>query len=646
MKKFLFTFSICLCLISGNVFAQKHKNLLINKITSEIISKNIVSAASWKPFPCAGQWNQIPDSVKKIYIKDAEALLDKKWQSVPATTFLEYSQNGKHSVNPYLSAISDGLSTLIMAELFENKGRFMNAMVDAIWTACEMSFWGNASSPLFTSEYPFNLPDINNGKLQIVELRGGEIGAAISWAHYFFKDKFDTMSPIINKRMKEEIDRRIITPCLNRTDFFWMGYDGRRVNNWNPWVNSNWLICTLIMENDVLRRNKSIEKIIESTNFFLNGYGDDGGCDEGPNYWSHAPGSLFDILQLLNSASNGKISLFNEDIIKNMGKYLSKMYIGKDRYVNFADAVSKVTPCPGLVYNYGKAIQDSMMMKYGSYLLKKNHGYLEAPINRVLWGLSSYNDILKIAPEEPLIQDTWSPNVEVMTARQQAGSTKGFYIAAKGGHNGESHNHNDVGHFMLFYDGNPILVDAGVGVYSEAVFGPKRYELWTMQSAFHNLPTINGVMQHEGKEFSAKNVKYSTNTKVVNFSMDIAGAYPENASVKTWNRKMNFNKLSQVISIEEEYELDKFIQPTELNYLAYINPKIDEKKGIISFEVDSQTVISMAYDTKQLTPTVEIRKIKDSKLKAAWGEKLYRIKLKINNSRLKDKIKIVLKKAI
>ena len=276
--------------------------------------------------------------------------------------------------------------------------------------------------------------------------------------------------------------------------------------------------------------------------------------------------------------------------------------------------------------------------------MKKNHGYLEAPINRVLWGLSSYNDILKIALEEPLIQDTWSPNVEVMTARQQAGSTKGFYIAAKGGHNGESHNHNDVGHFMLFYDGNPILVDAGVGVYSEAVFGPKRYELWTMQSAFHNLPTINGVMQHEGKEFSAKNVKYSTNTKVVNFSMDITGAYPENASVKTWNRKMNFNKLSQVISIEEEYELDKFIQPTELNYLAYINPKIDEKKGIISFEVDSQTVISMAYDTKQLTPTVEIRRIKDSKLKAAWGEKLYRIKLKINNTRLKDKIKIVLKK--
>jgi hypothetical protein len=621
-----------------------HKNLLVNKITSEIISKNIVPAADWKPFPVAGQWNQIPDSVKQIYIKDAEALLDKQWQSVPATTFLEYSQNGKHSVNPYLSAISDGLSTLIMAELFENKGRFLNPMVDAIWTACEMSLWGNASSPLFTSEYPFNLPDINNGKLHIVELRGGEIGAAISWAHYFFKDKFDAISPIINKRMKEEIDRRILTPCLERSDFFWMGYDGRRVNNWNPWVNSNWLICTLILENDIQRRNKSIEKIIESTNFFLNGYGDDGGCDEGPNYWSHAPGSLFDILQLLNSASNGKISLFNEDIIKNIGKYMSKMYIGKDRYVNFADAVSKVTPCPGLVYNYGKAVQDSVMMKYGSYLLKKNHGYLEAPINRVLWGLSSIAEIVKVKSEEPLIMDTWSPNVEVMTARQQAWSTKGFYFAAKGGHNGESHNHNDVGHFMLFYAGNPILVDAGVGVYSEAVFGPKRYELWTMQSAFHNLPTINGVMQHEGKEFTAKNVKYSSNAKMLNFSMDIAGAYPENASVKTWNRKMNFNKLSQVFTIEEQYELDKFIQPTELNYLAYIHPQIDEKNGIINFEIDNQTVISMSYNTNQLTPIVENRKIKDTKLKAAWGEKLYRLKLKINNSTLKDKIKVVFKK--
>jgi hypothetical protein len=109
---------------------------------------------------------------------------------------------------------------------------------------------------------------------------------------------------------------------------------------------------------------------------------------------------------------------------------------------------------------------------------------------------------------------------------------------------------------------------------------------------------------------------------------------------------MNFNKISQIITIDEQYELDKYIQPTELNYLAYINPKIDAEKGIITFELDNQTVIKMAYDAKQLTPTVENRKIKDSKLKAAWGEKLYRIKLKINNSTLKDKIKVVFKKNV
>jgi hypothetical protein len=50
----------------------------------------------------------------------------------------------------------------------------------------------------------------------------------------------------------------------------------------------------------------------------------------------------------------------------------------------------------------------------------------------------------------PLLRGVWLGSVDrqLMTARSRAGSTEGLYLAAWGGHNAQSHNHNDVGNFL------------------------------------------------------------------------------------------------------------------------------------------------------------------------------------------------------
>lgn len=638
---FLIVFMIVLISSPFPCNGQNHRDVLINEIDNKLIERSLIPAADWKPFPGPGNWNHIPYTIRQKYINEAEIALEKPLEHVYASLYLEYAHAGLRTINGYIHNYHQRLSALIVAELFENEGRFLIPMIDVIWAACEMSVWANASSPPFTSDHPQKLPDIYNGKHPIVELRGGEIAASIAWAHFFFKDQFDTITPVINKRIKEEIDKRILTPCLERSDFRWMGYTGRRVNNWNPWVNSNWLICTLLLEDDNERRNSSVEKIIESTNFFVNGYGEDGGCDEGPGYWSRAPGSLFDLLQLLYSASGGNINLFEEKIIHNMGLYLPKMFIGKGMYVNFADASPRVSPNPGLIYNYGKAINDSTMMKYGRYLFDEQDGYISGAVNRKLWGLSAYREIMNIESHTPLIKDSWSPEVQVMTARQQEGLLNGFYIAAKGGYNDESHNHNDVGHFILYYNGNPVFLDPGTRVYTKDTKMPARYNIWSFQSAYHNLPTINGFMQQYGSDYAAKNIKYDKDSHSVQFSVDIAGAYPEAASVKEWKRNLIFDRRSQVVTIEENYKLNRFLKPTELNYMAHVEPII--KNGKILFELDDATIITLDYNPDSVTPSVEVINIDDRKLNAVWGEKLYRLKLLIHDSRLSGKVMISLK---
>ncbi|MCG8499689.1 MAG: heparinase II/III-family protein, partial [Firmicutes bacterium] len=72
-------------------------------------------------------------------------------------------------------------------------------------------------------------------------------------------------------------------------------------------------------------------------------------------------------------------------------------------------------------------------------------------------------------------------------ARSKDGCKQGFFFAAKGGYNDKSHNHNDVGNFVLYYNGYPVFIDVGVGTYTAKTFSNKRYEIWTMQSEYHNL---------------------------------------------------------------------------------------------------------------------------------------------------------------
>ncbi len=84
------------------------------------------------------------------------------------------------------------------------------------------------------------------------------------------------------------------------------------INNWTPSVGSNWLTLVLIAEDDPARRSAAVFKIVRIVDVFLNSYPDDGGCDEGPGYWSRAGGSLLEVLELLRSGTNNLVDIYDE----------------------------------------------------------------------------------------------------------------------------------------------------------------------------------------------------------------------------------------------------------------------------------------------------------------------------------------------
>ena len=609
--------------------------MLSQRYSRDALKTVLISREDWHPFPTADErdpWKNIVESVRRAHIARGEAALGFTWPPGPATLFLEYSRNGNRS--NYQKQMRDTrrhtLRDLVIAECMEGKGRFVDDIVNGIWAICEETFWGIPACLNMQKAGP-GLPDIEE---PVVPLFVGETAGLLAWTLYLLGPQLDAVSPLIRSRLHLEMDRRVLTPCLERDDFGWMGFGGRgrRVNNWNPWINSNWLAAALLMEQDGERRLAAVAKILRSLDNFIDPYPKDGGCDEGPGYWGRAGASLFDCLETLYSVTGGAVDVYGDALIQNIGRFIYRVQIHGDYFVNFADASALINPSASIVFRFGKRIHDPHMMALGAWaaghqeIAKKG---LSDSIGRQLPALFDLSDLLDAEPAQPLVRDIWLPEIQVMTARDRSGSPDGLYVAAKGGHNAESHNHNDVGNFVVYIDGKPVLVDAGVEAYTRKTFGPNRYDIWTMQSAYHSLPTVNGVMQDPGKTFAAKDVAYKADDDAAELTLDIADAYPEAAGIVSWVRTVRLNR-GKDVQVTDAYELKALTGDLYLSLLTPCEAAL-EAPGSIALKGASfgkgriSGAAHIHYDAETFSATTEAVAITDGQLGSVWGERLTRI---------------------
>ena len=639
----LIAFSVVLL---QTALAFGNRDLLTGRWPEQQLGRILLSRTDFKPHPTIQDrqaWTQVPQNVQAECIKEAERLLGAKWEPLPAALFLEYKRNGNRTNYERVSfGRRQRLATLVMAEVFENKGRFLDDIGNGVWAICEETFWG-VPAHIGAQKKGTDLPDVTE---PIVDLFVAETASLLAWTDYLLGPRLDTVSPLLRERIRIEEERRILTPCLDRDDFWWMGFGPRKdVNNWNPWICSNWLTVALLNEQSETRRHKSVFKIMRVLDNFVNIYPEDGGCDEGPGYWGRAGASLFDCLELLKSASAGKIDLYGDPLIRKMGQYIYKVYIKDDFYVNFADASARLTPEAGLIYRYGKRIDDPAMAGFGAFLARQQ-GLAQnlkvsrnGSLGRLLPDLFVITELASATPREPLLGEAWFPNLEVMTARSAPGSSAGLYLAAKGGHNAESHNHNDVGNFIVYSDGRPVLIDVGVGTYTSKTFSSRRYEIWTMQSDFHNLPTINGVMQKEGRQFHSGSPRFAADAAKVEFALDIAGAYPPEAKVDRWERTLTLNR-GKSIELLEDYQLKEARKPIRLNLMTPLLADVGRKGMIQLSDPTAHLQYGISYDASQFEASVEDIPLSDDRLKGAWGERLTRIILTSKNLATKGSYRI------
>ena len=599
-------------------FAQVvQRNILANKYNLLAVQQSLIPKNQWKPYPLTPEeWRKkLPDSIFNKLIKTGETTLKYKFEPISASTSLDFVRSGDRQQHGNLSyGKRNALMNLVLAESLENQGRFTEAIMNGVWSICEESFWGVPAHISGTG-----LPDVEN---PVVDLFAAETAAVLALTDYFVGEKLDKINRLLRSRIYYETKQRIFTPMAKNGDKYgWMSQT-RPVNNWNPWIMSNWITAILLLEKDEKQRAEMLHHSMRGLDRYLNSLGDDGGCDEGPSYWFAAGASVYDCLELYTSATNNKVDIYREPLIQKMASYVYKTHIADNYFVNFADADPKLTPDGLMLYRFGKAINDPTMIQFGQWAFSKFPAASTAvpgyhrprKLNNILTIVQLANNNFNYTPSS----DAWFSDIQVMTSR----STNGVYLATHGGHNAESHNHNDVGDFIIYLDGKPMIVDAGRGNYTARTFSSKRYELWFTQSEYHNLPIINGFGQKAGLEFTAKNVNRVSNAKESMLTMDIASAYPAEAGIQSWNRMVKQKKSNGDVEIIDEYLLKQKPNNLQQVFMTICNVDVSEA-GKIVFS-DQGQVLTLQYDAKKWTASTDLPSTEGmeySSFKTKWDSK-------------------------
>ena len=495
-------------------------------------------------FPCAPvypeagereKWARIPEDFRVELLR-----LGKEWKEIPypllkATQFMAFSRNGSRAAweKPYFDRRRK-LAAMTLAYCLTGEADYLDEIADGVWCICEETSW--VISAHNGSDHPGTapmseriLPDFRN---PYIDLFAAQTAMILTYVLQLTGKALDGISPLIRRRAEESLERRILTPFETHDDFWWMGFIRKDLCNWTPWIVSNVMItATGAIREDRSRLCALLERACGMLDRYLDAIPEDGGCDEGVGYWNMAGGALLDCLELLERVTDGKVNFRDNSKIRNMMDFPRKATIGRGWCVNFADCDARPELNGERLRKAGEMLAIPELVRFGAqYRMGPEKHLSDTPqMARLLCAL--FHDAPQTMEAERT-GDEWLPDLQLRVVRK--GRTT---LVCKGGHNGESHNHNDVGSFMLYVDGEPAVVDAGNMTYTAKTFSARRYELWNIRSAYHNVPMIGGLEQLPGADRKARNTAYLAD----GLRLDMAGCYPDGAETETCTRELTLD---------------------------------------------------------------------------------------------------------
>lgn len=506
---------------------------------------------------------------------------------------------------------------------------FLDAAIDGLVVLSEATTWCWAPHDGHTATRGEVLADPDDPYL---DLGAAEVAALFAWADHVLGPHLDHRAPGLRRRLRREVDLRVLTPFERIRDWHWLGVDGD-AHNWNPWIHSAVLVAALLLCDDEERRLRLVRLVVDGLDHYVAVLPDDGGIDEGVAYWWHGACRLLEALDLLAEAGGPALDARDLPVLAALIRFPHRMHLGGDAYVNAGDSPARLPRAQPwhVLHRWGERLSDAEVRAHSVSRARAGAGVArpEAGLGRALAGLADPRWRQAVAAEPAgtwFAREEWLPRLQVLVARETAGTARGLTMAVKAGHNGERHNHLDVGSYWVAVDGVPVVVDVGQPTYTAASFGPDRYRAWPLGSDWHNVPEP-GARQEAGKRFAARDVRVDLTASSAGLAADLAGAYPT-GRVPQWIRSVRLVRATGDVPAYVLVEDDSRVRPVRLRHVLAGDVELGDGEAFVS--LDGKRVLWLNWDVRSTTPELERRPLADPLLRAAWGDCLSRLTLLVH----------------
>ena len=563
-----------------------------------------------------------------LYVENAQKWQEKSYSEIypplTARDFFAFMRTGNRSVfESFYFGRRTHLTLFCMAEAVEYRKRFLPEVVEGIWQLLSEPVWYLPAHGHYHEGDP--MPRFDQPR---TDLFCAETGSTLACVVQLLEKELRELSPELLNWVREYCIERVIAPLEDETILPQWWLDGH--NNWSPWCASNVAMTAFTFLRDQPERLARLTlKLIGVCERFYDRYAPDGGCDEGPGYFMVAGIRLMIFLDLLNAyTDNAFAALYREEKFRNIGDYIAKVHLVGPWFASMADSPAKFDRMEAGLLNRYAELSGSRRLK--SFAVEAAYGFAPASVTEVADGTAGTGEFPHLVLFNELAQTFWFPadltrgnracerqtilpDLEFFLFRQNpADDWSGTILCMKGGHNDESHNHNDIGQFEVFYDGTPVVIDCGSTEYTKFTFSSRRYENRFLNSSGHDVPSFNGILQSPGAEFRASGMTISDAV-----SIDIAGAYPRACGVESCVRRASLSDDGTAV-IEDSVRGTGEIAVAIPLYCAV---KPEEEDGAIRIGKMQLRVSGISV--------VRIKEIPlhDTRMESSWGRTLWCIHL-------------------
>lgn len=465
----------------------------------------------------------------------------------------------------------------LLAFLESDNMRYREELNEAIWAICDEYTWC----------LPAHVPEEKQTE-HVIDLFAAETAMALSEILCLSAEAID---PIVRRRITEEIERRVFIPYCNQT-FEWE----TATHNWAAVCAGSIGAAALHLIEEQSELEPLLRKVLRTVDCYLDGFAEDGACTEGYGYWQYGFGYFVYFADLLYKKTNGEIDLFQSEKVHQIALFQQKCFLYENRIANFSDSLPETSVFLGLSHYLNGRFPDVHIPdeQLGAHFIDDHCSRWAPAFRNLLW--------MKQEKGKP-----WpDASYYLKDAQWFISRHKSHSFAAKGGHNAEHHNHNDIGHFILSDAHGVYFQDIGSGLYSKNYFAEERYSFLCNGSQGHSVPVINGFFQEEGRDVAAQVEKVVLDHQTDQLQMDLAKAYKD-PTLQHLKRSFQWNKQDKpVLKIKDSYRFSKKPKSIVERLVAPVMT-IDKVKN--GFVLGRRLLVQ--FDYNQLKFTKEITEYSD-----------------------------------